>query len=130
MHDYQKLAPILNVLQSDPQAIMRYDLFADALVWSDEVPEPEKCGDILVGSELRGIWHYRTSLILGQPKEKLRAAWEEALRCFPNWPGFSLKRQDAALASTFRAMQDEAMNKSDYFEDCVDAELARKGLNV
>lgn len=130
MRDYQALAPMLNALQSDPQAMMHYDLLADALVWSDEVPTPEKCGDIPVGAELRGIWNYRTSLILGQPKEKYRAAWEEAMRCFPNWPGFELKRRETVLAPTFRAMQSEAMNKFEHAEDCIEAELARKGLNV
>jgi hypothetical protein len=131
MRDYQALAPILDGLKKAADARLHYDLFADAIVWSDELPAPEDRLAIgMIAPQLRGIWRFRTSLILGQPVEKFRSAWEEALKCFPNWPGFDPKRRDAALAPAFLALQQEAMNKWDYLEDCVDAELARKNVNV
>src|SRR3974390_936568 len=112
MRDYRKLAPYLNSLALRPDAVMHYDLYADALVWEDELPAADvRAGDVLFGSELRGVWHYRTSVILGQPKEKLRAAWEEALQCFPNWPGFDPKRRAPGLAPIFVAMQEAALKK-------------------
>jgi hypothetical protein len=127
MRDYQKLAPLLNPLKPDPNATMHYDLFADALVWSDEIPSPADVkGDVLVGSELRGVWHFRTTLILAQPKEKFRPAWEEALRCFPNWPGFDPKRRDTALAAAFSAMREAAMKKWEEAEERINASLAEQ----
>jgi hypothetical protein len=127
MHDYQKLAPILDALKPDPTARLHYDLFADALVWSDELPASEdRPSCVLIGSELRGIWHYRTSLILGNPVEKFRPAWEEAVRCFPNWPGFDPKRRDASLAATFLTMQDTAMKKWEADEKRIEEQLAKK----
>ena len=128
MRDYRKLTSFLNGLQPKPDAVLHYDLFADALVWSDELPAPaDRAGDILIGSELRGVWHFRTTLILGQPKEKFRAAWEDALKCFPDWPGFDPKRRDTALAATFIAMQQAAIKKSEETEARIDAALAQQG---
>jgi hypothetical protein len=126
MRDYRKLTSFLNGLQPKPDAVLHYDLFADALVWSDELPAPaDRGGDILFGSELRGVWHFRTTLILGAPKEKFRAAWEEAMRCFPNWPGFDPKRRDASLADTFLKMQDSAMKKWEASEKRIEEQLAK-----
>jgi hypothetical protein len=131
MREYQKLAKFLNNLPTDPNARVSYDVFADALIWSDEVP-PQDFPDRLSFSaaDLRGIWRYRTTLILGRPEEKRRDAWDEAMKCFPNWPGFDLTRRDVALAATFAAMQQEAMNKWEYAEDCINTELARNNVNV
>src|ERR1035438_277487 len=101
MRDYQRLAPFLQGLTKDANARIYYDLFADALVWSDEVPpadSPDRAS--FSAAELRGVWRFRTTLILGQPAEKFRAAWEEALKCFPNWPGFDPKRRDPDRKST------------------------------
>ncbi len=130
MRDFSKLTPLLNSLIVIPNLTPRYDLFADALVWTDELPSPEVVTDSLVGKELRGVWQYRTSLILGKPNERCRADWEEASRCFPDWPGFDPVRQDAKWAPMFREMQARAMSKWEEFEHCVDAELARKAQNV
>jgi hypothetical protein len=131
MRDYEKLAPFLNGLKPKLDAALHYDLFADALVWSDELPAPaHRTGDVLFGSELRGVWHFRTTLILGQPKEKFRAAWDEAMSCFPNWPGFDPKRRDAALAATFIAMQEAAMKKCDETEARIEAAIAQQAQNT
>ena len=102
MRDYSILARFLQGLQKDDNARFFYDLCADALVWSDEVPpigSPD-C-DTFNAPDLRGVWRYRTTLILGRPEEKRRLAREEARKHFPNWPGFDPKRCDASLASTF-----------------------------
>jgi hypothetical protein len=131
MHDYQKMAPILDKLKHAIDARMHYDLFADALVWSDELPALEdRPACDLVGSKLRGIWNFRTSLILGQPKEKFRPAWEEAMKWFPNWPGFDPKRRDASLASTFLTMQDAAMKKCEAVEKRFEEQLAKRPQNA
>lgn len=131
MRDFQALARFLNGLPHDGSASICYDAFADALIWSDEVP-PQDFPDRVSfnASELRGVWRYRTTLILGTPEENRRAAWEEAMKCFPNWPGFDPKRRDSSLASTFRAMQEEAMNQWEVNEDLIETELARKNVDV
>jgi hypothetical protein len=131
MRDYQKLACFLDALQQDENARMFYDLFADALVWSDEVPPADFPGrESFMASDLRGLWRFRTTLILGQPEEKRRLGWEEALKWFPNWPGFDAKRRAPALGATFLAMQAESMNKWEVAQDCIEADLARKNINV
>jgi hypothetical protein len=129
MRDYQRLSRFLDGLKKDQSARLFYDLFADALVWSDEVPPPDwPDRDSFSASDLRGLWRYRTTLILGQPEEKRRPAWDEAMKCFPNWPGFDPKRRDTALASTFLAMQKDSMNKWEAAEDRIDAELAKGNI--
>ncbi len=109
-------------------------MFADALVWSDETPPLMEVGNgELVGSKLRGVWHYRTSLIEGNPKEKFRAAWEEALRCFPNWPGFLSERRDPALAPMAKEMRETGMKRyeesEEYWEKKFQASQARKAAS-
>jgi hypothetical protein len=127
MHDYAKLAPFLELLKKDENAKFFYDLFADALVWSDEVPPPDFPNRVSFNTaELRGLWRYRTTLILGQPDEKRRPAWEKAIECFPNWPGFDPKRRDIALASTFSALQGAAMKKWEEDDERINASLAKK----
>lgn len=42
MRDFDPLAPLLRGLRADPQARIFYDLFADALVWTDDVPARKK----------------------------------------------------------------------------------------
>src|SRR4051812_4991299 len=108
MSDLETLAGLLNQLRPDPQARMGYDLFAGGLVWSDEVPAGEQSG--LVNGEFpknhehfRALLHFRSSLILGTPKEAFRELWDRANQLCPNWPGFLPSRRDAALADTYRA---------------------------
>lgn len=91
-HELQALAPILNRLPADPNARVGYELMSDALVWSDELPpDPEPHGDGWVS--LRGVFRYRTTLILGKPEEKYRAGWEVLASLCPNWPGLLPERR-------------------------------------
>ncbi len=94
------IAPKLNQIQEDPRARVHYELMSDSLVWSDELPpldqvEPGEC------ICLRGIWRFRSSLIMGAHEEKFRPAWEEAQKLFPFWPGFLLARQQARWREIF-----------------------------
>src|SRR5438552_1768705 len=103
MDDFEVLAAKLDKLPCDPQAQLRYDLFAGGLVWSDETPTCD-FDDVDASrfppghSEFRVLLHYRSSLILGQPKEQYRALWEKALTLCPNWPGLLPQRRDRTLA--------------------------------
>jgi hypothetical protein len=112
MRDYQKLARYLDKLKAEPDARVSYDLFAGALVWSDELPAPGSyCREEFSAAELRGIWNYRSSLILSNPKDKFRAAWEAAQQCFPHWPGFDPKRRDVCWAETLKTLESKAMKE-------------------
>jgi hypothetical protein len=79
----------------NPEAIITYDLFADALAWSDEYPNnylnnPNAHFDEM--SSIRVLFRYRTTILLGTPDEILRPYWDQALLLFPNWAGFNPER--------------------------------------
>ncbi len=127
MPDYQKLAPFLQGLKAVPDAHFFYDLFADALVWSDEIPHLDAPGmESFRASELRGVWRYRTLLLLGQAGERFRDAWEAAGKAFPTWPGFAPERRNPALAGTFNRLRETAMRKWEEADAKYDAEIAKQ----
>lgn len=102
MSAFEALAIRLDNLSADPRAKCRYDLFAGALVWSDERPTWDNAETDFPGlGDLRALWAYRASLILGEPREKFQAVWELALRLCPNWPGLLPERRDPALADAY-----------------------------
>lgn len=97
-----RIAPALQALKALTEVTVSYDLFSDALKWSDETPacfpeNAEACNC------LRGLWRYRTSLILGQPQDRHRELWGAALRAFPEWPGFLPERRDPSLKPVYEA---------------------------
>jgi hypothetical protein len=97
-----ELAPFLRELRPSPNATISYDLFADALWWSDERPEDGYGFD-----RMRSLLHYRTSIILGQrPVRFDEEEWNAARRLFPEWPGFDPRRsvpEHRSLLESFRA---------------------------
>jgi hypothetical protein len=107
--DLKGISPYMPQGQADPRATLHYDLFADALVWSDELPKHDENGRLVLCWCLRTVWRYRTSLVLGVPDERCRADWEEAMRLFPKWPGFAPSRRQSELAAVYAAFHDAAM---------------------
>jgi hypothetical protein len=101
-----RLAPLLRRQRSSADATTFYDVLSDALIWSDESPEPRVLRTINGWQVLRFVFHFRTQLILGRPEERdpdpegyasqvfveSRDAWSEARRLFPKWPGFHAQR--------------------------------------
>lgn len=124
----QRLAPHLNDLEPISASRVFYDLFADGLVWSDEIPDP----DLLLREDLsiqclRGIWRYRTCLILGIPGERFQKRWEEGQRLFPKWPGFLPERRDPKWAKTYEAQNQAAVRGWEEADELF--ERQRQGLN-
>ena len=96
MNDFQKLrvlAPILDRLQSDPNARLHYELMSDSLIWTDELPNHSERVKLVDTNCMRGVFRFRTTLIIGKPEEEYRACWEQAKTLCPNWPGFLADRQ-------------------------------------
>jgi hypothetical protein len=118
MSKFQAIAAHLQSLAKNPQAMPHYDLFADALVWSDEVPSPLPIADQNIDVTcLRGVWHYRSSMILGKPEERHRPAWEAALELFPLWPGFDPARREFTWRSFYEIQREAALKKWEEDED-------------
>ena len=86
-----RIASVMNSLRATPEAQVSYDVASDALVWSDELPQP---GQFRVRELwcLRPVLRYRSSIILGKPEGQFCAAWEAAQRLFQDWAGFEATR--------------------------------------
>src|SRR5579862_5311194 len=100
MDEFEQLAAKLNKLTVDPQATMKFDLFAGGVVWSDERPP----WDELAGAQgfpcdgvlgiFRALLNHRHALILGDRPSRFQDLWERARLLCPKWPGFLPSRQD------------------------------------
>ncbi len=72
----------------------RYELLSGALIWNDET-DRQVVPRRLIGGGLRFIFAYRTSLMLGEPREEIKSVWEHGLKLFPAWVGFRPERRQA-----------------------------------
>jgi hypothetical protein len=88
---FQLMASDMNQMHFDPGAILKYDLLADGLVWSDECPSIPR-GLFDEYSCIRILLRYRTTILLGTPDENLKPYWDQALMIFPHWVGFRSER--------------------------------------
>jgi hypothetical protein len=81
----------LNAISTpEPGAEVWYEIWSGALRWSDETNSKTP---VEVFGALNFIVAYRTSLMLGKPREVLKPVWEHALTLFPNWVGFRPERR-------------------------------------
>ncbi len=92
LKELRQLAAVLNRLPRDPEARLNYELMSDALIWSDELPAPSE-REGWEANCMRGVFRFRTTLILGKPEEKFREGWELLQKLCPLWPGFLPDRQ-------------------------------------
>jgi hypothetical protein len=91
IESFKDIASELDRTTASSEAVLSYDLLADALVWSDEFPPPRKdrLGDI---TSIRVLLRYRTSILLGKPDTSLKLYWDWALKMFPNWAALCPER--------------------------------------
>ena len=79
----------MQCLQKHKTAELKYDGFADAVYWDDEIPDgltPE------ITDLIRVVLRYRTTLLLKEPDPTWTLVWTIAKESFPNWIGFSEDR--------------------------------------
>jgi hypothetical protein len=114
MYELKVLAAMLDKVTFNPQARMGYDMLAGGLYWSDEIPAWNF--DELAGGQypsgfgqFRALLNYRSSLILGQPRERFGELWESASLLCPKWPGFLPNRRDPALADECRQREEAGL---------------------
>lgn len=108
--ELESVAPMLNARRRSRCARPRYHLLADALFWTDEIPE----GISEAGEDaLRFILRYRTSLMLSNPQSEFEALWNAARIAFPEWAGFSSERcgRSEHLKSVFLRLQKESTRR-------------------
>jgi hypothetical protein len=93
-HFPESALAILRRTRCDANAHYWYDGMSNCPIWDDEFPLTA-----LIECALRDNWAfrfvllYRSSLILGKPREEIRASWDQlALEC-PQWPGFRPERR-------------------------------------
>jgi hypothetical protein len=104
----QSIADEMDRLEKKPNAVVRYDVMAGALWWSDERRDFYNVEDHLC---LRPLFRYRTSVILEAPEEVYQTFWDRGLQLFHNWPGFEPERRQPAqgLKAFYRRKHAEAI---------------------
>jgi hypothetical protein len=105
------IAPILNGMAADPDARVSYETLSGGLAWSDEFPGA--CERRQLWKEVvpivRMLLRHRSMIIINQAGEDLFGeVWEEAMRQFPNWPGFEVSRRSCSYAQLFFAEEAKA----------------------
>ena len=86
--DFERYARTLDDVIFSETARPFYEAMSGGLMWGDEQSE-------IPFSELgwfRAALAYRTSVILGQPRNELESIWNALRRFAPNWPGFRAER--------------------------------------
>jgi hypothetical protein len=83
----------LNGIRSAGNQLPFYELMSGGLVWEDETRGILQRMPTEVIWALRALWAYRTSLMLGEPREELAEFWEYGLAHFPRWVGFLPERR-------------------------------------
>lgn len=91
--DISRLTKAMSTARFDADAPYFYELMSGALVWQDEKAdfssENWSAGEIGL---LRMIWAFRSSVILGSPRQEFESVWRRLLNAAPNWPGFRAER--------------------------------------
>lgn len=88
-NQYRIIKAQMIACETRPEAVIKYHLLADAIYWTDEIPEKL---DSFSENCLRFVLRYRTTLLIGEPDEKWKMHWEVAKREFGGWIGFSSTR--------------------------------------
>jgi hypothetical protein len=88
---FTRIGRELDATRARADASIGYDVLAGAVVWSDEYPL-DLAGRVADFDCVKLLLRFRTTVILGDADESLRAYWCEGQRLFPNWAGFRPER--------------------------------------
>lgn len=93
----------------DPDASVGFELLSGAVHWDDERFLDFFCVCNAGGPNYaKELFAYRTSLLVGHPREELQFAWDEVrVRC-PEWIGFRPERVTAD--ARWQTFVDEALD--------------------
>src|SRR4051794_40111078 len=88
----------------DPQSTLHYEAMSGGLFWSDEFSREATYACIDAENyAYRYLIAYRASLINGEPREEIRAVWDQMLQECPDWPGFRPERSSMDLKEQLEA---------------------------
>lgn len=98
-YPWEALIPVRDA-RYDPLGTYGLEMLSGAFVWSDE--NYFEFVAVCRGRGNQRYWEpvvYRSSLILGKPRQDYRHGWEELRRLVPQWPGFRAERCSESLKS-------------------------------
>lgn len=93
-----------------PAAKRDFDGMAGGFVWEDEFPQEAVAACMQSDNwAFRAVIGYRASLIMGEPREELRAPWDQLAQAHPEWPGFRPERQSGDLKAQMERANERFM---------------------
>jgi hypothetical protein len=108
----EKTLAIIRQARWNPDAACSYEGLSGGLTWDDEFPREAISACVQADNwAFRAVWAYRASLIRGQPREELRATWDQLARECPHWPGFRPERCAAELREFLEAENSRFLNE-------------------
>lgn len=128
----ERIAVEMDRTRVSPDAVIGYNVLADALFWSDEYPH-DITGRIEQFDCVKLLLRYRTTLLLGSPDDLFRPYWERARELFPNWAGFSPARliPSEELRSVYEHEEKRATRRLERFNKvCSSAHSNRPSPNA
>lgn len=116
--EFERHARLLNALPFRESARHVFEMMSGAVMWEDEVAD-------LPFSEIgwfRVALAYRSSLIVGAPRQEFEAVWVALRKAAPDWPGFRSER--CARSEELARFLADAKKKSVRTLDRVDSVLS------
>ena len=95
----------LKMTQKDKNATLFFDLMSGAFIWTDE---PVHGLNKYEMGCLRGIFRYRTSLIVQELDERFKSLWDELKNKYPDWIGFDPERCSPSQELTSRYREERS----------------------
>jgi hypothetical protein len=100
----------------NPQATSFYDGLSGGIIWSDEFSREAIDACMSIDNwAFRYVLAYRASLIRGEPREELRAPWDQLVRECPDWPGLRPERRAPELRERLDAEESRFLRQFDEF---------------
>jgi hypothetical protein len=119
---------ILRETKWSPLTKRTFDGMAGGFVWDDEFPQ--EALDACTRQDnwsFRAVIAYRASLIAGEPREELRAPWDQLACACPEWPGFRPERRSSELRAPMERANERFMSSIRRTSKLLDDRLENPG---